>query len=145
MERQSAPQHRCKWDSAPAQPVDEKTVSYVRKEFSATAETRNRLPLIAEAMVDAAVKIPGLIEKGKLLTLTTDEAMKHKVADFRAQTIESVLGQLDLAGAEVRRVSPNWASSSSGQRAAWSSLSFWRWWPVSPCCGSCLACLLGNA
>lgn len=94
---------------APAQPVEEKTVSYVRKEFSATAETRKRPPLIAEAMVDADVEIPGLIEKGKLLTLTTDEAVKHKVADFRAQTIESVLDQLDLAGAQVRRASPNWA------------------------------------
>lgn len=94
---------------APAQPVEEKTVSYVRKEFSATAEMRKRPPLIAEAMVDADVEIPGLIEKGKLLTLTTEEALKHKVADFRAQTIESVLDQLDLAGAQVRRASPNWA------------------------------------
>ena len=94
---------------APAQPVEEKTVSYVRKEFSATAETRKRPPLIAEAMVDGDVEIPGLIQKGKLLTLTTDEAIKHKVADFRAQTIEGVLDQLDLAGAPVRRASPNWA------------------------------------
>ena len=94
---------------APTQPVEEKTVSYVRKEFRATAESRKRPPLIAEAMVDADVEIPGLIEKGKLLTLTTDEAMKHKVADFRAQTIESVLDQLNLAGAQVRRASPNWA------------------------------------
>src|SRR5918996_736596 len=57
------------------QPVEEKTVSYVRKEFRATAEARKRPPLIAEAMVDADVEIPGLIEKGKLLTLTTDEAL----------------------------------------------------------------------
>lgn len=71
---------------APAQPVEEKTVSYVRKEFRATAEARKRPPLIAEAMVDADVDIPGLIKKGKLLTLTTEEALKHKVADFRAET-----------------------------------------------------------
>ncbi|MBI1995670.1 MAG: nodulation protein NfeD [Deltaproteobacteria bacterium] len=96
---------------APAQPVEEKTVSYVRKEFRATAESRKRPPLVAEAMVDADVEIPGLIEKGKLLTLTTEEALKHKVADFRANTIEGVLEQLDLAGAEVRRASPNWAEN----------------------------------
>jgi membrane-bound serine protease (ClpP class) len=96
---------------APAQPVEEKTVSYVRKEFRATAESRKRPPLIAEAMVDADVEIPGLIEKGKLLTLTTEEAMKHKVADFRAQTIESVLDQLGLGGAEVRRAAANWAEN----------------------------------
>ena len=94
---------------APAQPVEEKSVSYVRKEFRATAEARKRPPLIAEAMVDADVQIPGLIEKGKLLTLTTEEALKHKVADFRAETIDSVLAQLALTGAQVKRASPNWA------------------------------------
>jgi membrane-bound serine protease (ClpP class) len=94
---------------APAQPVEEKTVSYVRKEFRATAEARKRPPLIAEAMVDADVEIPGLIRKGKLLTLTTEEALKHKVADFRAGTLESVLEQLGLTGSQVTRLSPNWA------------------------------------
>src|SRR5512145_2404793 len=96
---------------AAAQPVEEKTVSYVRKEFRATAEARKRPPLVAEAMVDADVEIPGLIQKGKLLTLTTDEALKHKVADFRANKLAEVLVQLDLANAEVRRASPTWAEN----------------------------------
>lgn len=94
---------------AAAKPAEEKTVSYVRKEFRATAESRKRPPLLAEAMVDADVEIPGVIEKGKLLTLTTEEALKHKLADFRADTLESTLEQLGLGGAEVRRASPNWA------------------------------------
>jgi membrane-bound serine protease (ClpP class) len=92
-----------------SQPVEEKTVSYMRKEFRATAESRRRPPLVAEAMVDADVEIPGLIGKGKLLTLTTTEALEHKVADFRADTLEAVLDRLGVAGADVRRVSPNWA------------------------------------
>jgi membrane-bound serine protease (ClpP class) len=96
---------------APAQPVEEKTVSYVRKEFRATAEARKRPPLIAEAMVDADVAIPGLVQKGKLLTLTTEEALKHRVADFRADTIEEVLQRSGLSGAELRRLSPNWAEN----------------------------------
>ena len=45
------------------------------------------------------------------MTLTTDEALKHKIADFRADTMEEVLKQLGLAGAEVRRASPNWAEN----------------------------------
>ncbi|MFP5380320.1 MAG: SDH family Clp fold serine proteinase, partial [Vicinamibacteria bacterium] len=49
-------------------PADEKSVSYVRKEFRATAEARGRPPLVAEAMVDADVAIPGVVDKGKLLT-----------------------------------------------------------------------------
>jgi membrane-bound serine protease (ClpP class) len=94
---------------APAQPVEEKTVSYVRKEFRATAESRKRPPLIAEAMVDADVEIPEIIEKGKLLTLTTDEALAHKVADLRADSLESALAGLGLGGAELRHTSLNWA------------------------------------
>lgn len=89
--------------------VEEKSVSYVRKEFRATADARKRPPLVAEAMVDADVAIPGLIEKGKLLTLTTDEALEHKVADFRANSIPSVLEQLSIEDADIRRSSPNWA------------------------------------
>ena len=96
---------------AAAQPVEEKTVSYVRKEFRATAESRKRPPLLAEAMVDPDVEIPGVIEKGKLLTLTTEEALKNKLIDFRADTMESVLEQLGVGGAELRRASPNWAEN----------------------------------
>jgi membrane-bound serine protease (ClpP class) len=96
---------------AAAQPVDEKTVSYMRKEFRATAESRKRPPLIAEAMVDADVAIPKLIEKGKLLTLTTDEALEHKLADSRADTLEAALEQSGLGGAEIRRATPNWAEN----------------------------------
>ncbi|HSW16296.1 MAG TPA: NfeD family protein [Ramlibacter sp.] len=92
-------------------PAEEKTVSYVRKEFRATAEARQRPPLLAEAMVDADIAIPGVIDKGKLLTLTTEEALRLKMADFRADTLEQALQATGLAGAEVRRVAPNWAEN----------------------------------
>jgi membrane-bound serine protease (ClpP class) len=95
----------------PAQPVAEKTVSYMRKEFRATAESRKRPPVLAEAMVDADVLVPGVVAKGKLLTLTTREALKHKVADFQADNLEAVLASLGLAGAEVRRASQTWAET----------------------------------
>lgn len=94
---------------APSAPVEEKTVSYVRKEFRATAESRNRPLLIAEAMVDADVVIDGLIEEGKLLTLTTAEALENGVADFRAVNIDEILQAISLAGADVRRAETNWA------------------------------------
>jgi len=92
-----------------AQPVQEKTVSYVRKEFRATAESRGRPPVVAEAMVDADVEIPGLIEKGKLLTLTTEEALAQKIADHRADSLVDALAQFRLSEAEVHRVGLNWA------------------------------------
>jgi membrane-bound serine protease (ClpP class) len=92
-----------------AKPVDEKSVSYMRKEFRATAESRKRPPLVAEAMVDPDVVITGVIEKGKLLTLTTSEALKLGVADARADSLEAVLAYLKLPGAQVRRPTVNWA------------------------------------
>jgi membrane-bound serine protease (ClpP class) len=94
-----------------AKATDEKTVSYVRKEFRATAEARSRPLAIAEAMVDADVEVKGLVEKGKLLTLTTEEAIESKVADFRADSLEAVLAHLQLEGAEVRRAKVNWAEN----------------------------------
>jgi len=94
-----------------AQPVEEKTVSYMRTEFRATAEARKRSPQIAEAMVDADVEVAGLSEKGKLLTLTTEEALTHKMVDFRAGTLKEVLARLDLAQADVRELPQTWAET----------------------------------
>jgi membrane-bound serine protease (ClpP class) len=96
---------------SPAQPVEEKTVSYMRKEFRATAEQRNRPPLVAEAMVDADVEIPDIIAKGKLLTLTTKEALQVNIADFQANSLEAVLQFLNLADAEIHYASETWAES----------------------------------
>lgn len=93
------------------QPASEKTVSYLRKEFRATAEARKRPPLLAEAMVDTDVEVPGVKPKGKLLTLTTAEALEHGVADFQADDLGALLARLDLAGAEVRRPPIAWAET----------------------------------
>ncbi len=92
-------------------PADEKSVSYVRKEFRATAEVRRRPPEFAEAMVDADVEIAGVIAKGKLLTLTTSEALEHKVADFTAPSVDAALEAAGLSGAAVRYATQTWAET----------------------------------
>ena len=94
-----------------AQPADEKSISYVRTEFRATAETRNRPPEFAEAMVDLDVEIPGVVAKGKLLTLTTSQALEHKVAELSAATLEGALDAAGLPGADVRHVRQTWAET----------------------------------
>jgi len=94
-----------------SKPADEKSVSYVRKEFRATAEVRNRPPEFAEAMVDADVEIAEVIAKGKLLTLTTSEALRHKVADFTASSVDTALKAAGITGAEVRYASQTWAET----------------------------------
>lgn len=96
--------------AAPA-PVAEKTVSYMRKEFAATAQARKRPSQLAEAMVDADVEIADVIDKGKLLTLTTDEALRLQLAELRAGDLDALLDALGLAGAEVREARPTWAEA----------------------------------
>ncbi|MFN9958637.1 MAG: nodulation protein NfeD, partial [bacterium] len=46
-----------------------------------------------------------------LLTLTTDESLRLKVADYQADTLEEVLKVLGLEGAEIRPVTMNWAEN----------------------------------
>ena len=97
--------------TGPPQAADEKTVSYMRKEFGATAERRKRPAMFAEAMVDADVEIAGVVEKGKLLTLTTTEALQHKVADHSADTLTAALVTVGLPDADVRHASQTWAET----------------------------------
>ena len=92
-----------------AKPAGEKTVSYVRKEFRATAAARNRPGELVEAMVDPDVEIAGVTEKGKLVTLTSAEALKHGVADFEAEDMTALLAQLGFANAERHTLQENWA------------------------------------
>jgi membrane-bound serine protease (ClpP class) len=96
---------------AKPQAADEKSVSYLRKEFAATAERRGRPAEFAEAMVDVDVEIPGAVEKGKLLTLTASEAIAHHVVEFTADTLETALDVVGLGDADVRRTSQTWAET----------------------------------
>ncbi len=91
--------------------IEEKSISYVRKEFRATADARGRNPAIAEAMVDADVAIDSVIAVGKLLTLTTDEALAHGIADLRANSIAALLDSLGFADADIRRQKTNWGEA----------------------------------
>lgn len=77
-----------------AEPVEEKTVSYMRKEMRATAEARGRNGDLAEAMVDADIAVPGLSEEGKLLTLDGKQALAWGVASFEAATRDELIAKL---------------------------------------------------
>jgi membrane-bound serine protease (ClpP class) len=91
--------------------ADEKSVSYLRKEFAATAERRGRPAKFAEAMVDVDVEIPDVVAKGKLLTLTASEAMGHQVVEFQADTLDAALDGVGLGAADLRRTSQTWAET----------------------------------
>src|SRR5262245_34344511 len=90
-------------------PVEEKVVSYMRKEMRATAEAKGRSGAIAEAMVDADLEVPGLDEKGKLLTLGGQEALAWGIAELEAASAADLLAKLGLAHATLRRPTISWA------------------------------------
>ena len=92
-----------------AEPVEEKMTSFMRGLMRATAEARDRDGLIAEAMVDAEIEVPGVSEKGKLLTATFNQAEELGILDARAESVEELLVDAGLGGATVITVKENWA------------------------------------
>ncbi len=88
--------------------VSEKAQSVMRAQFRALAERRGLDPRIGEAMVDEDIAIEGVIEAGKLLTLTADEAVRVGYA-VRVESFDDLLEQLGLGGAEVVSPTLNWA------------------------------------
>ncbi|MGH2552021.1 MAG: NfeD family protein, partial [Thermomicrobiales bacterium] len=88
-------------DGGSGDTASEKVVSAVRSTFASTAEARGRNPLVAEAMVDINVDVPGLSPSGQLLTLTTTTALDWGYADGVAETREELLAATGLADAPV--------------------------------------------
>ncbi len=98
-----------------ATPVDgtgtkasEKVVSAMRSQMRALAEARGLDPRVAEAMVDESLAIPDVVEEGKLLTLTTEEAVALGYAHDTAD-LSTLLGALQLSSATVQDMEVNWA------------------------------------
>lgn len=89
----------------------EKQISYFRTEMGATAEHRGRSRQIAEGMVDEDVIVEGLSEKGKLITLSADEAVKWEMADLVAPTLSALLDSLELGEEIVIYSETNWAEN----------------------------------
>lgn len=101
-----------------ATPVDgqgtkapEKYVSAMRAEFRSLAESRGLDPRIAEAMVDENLGVPGLVEPGKLVTLSTSEALKVGYAKGQVETEADLLAKVGVPGATVQALDINWAEN----------------------------------
>jgi membrane-bound serine protease (ClpP class) len=99
-----------------ATPVDgqgvkasEKMVSAMRAEFRSMAEQRGLDPRLAEAMVDENVGVPGLVEKGRLLTLSTGEAVRLGFAKKQVADEGELLAAIGHPRAQIITTEPNWA------------------------------------
>ncbi len=91
------------------QKASEKIVSAMRGEFRALAEARGIDPRLAEAMVDESVEVEGVIEEGKLLTLTAKEAVDLGFAAAEVASFEDLLENVHLSDATVQTATINWA------------------------------------
>lgn len=81
--------------------MPDKYQSYMRSTMRATAEAQGRDPQIAEAMVDNTSVIPGVIDSGYTLTLTTSEAIRHGYCEGEAASIEEVIKKLNVTDYEL--------------------------------------------
>lgn len=87
----------------------EKAQSYMRAEMRATAERTGRRTDIAEGMVDETVVVEGLVDSTKLITLTSEEAMKYGIADSIVTDFSTLLEEFNLQDDKVVELTSNWA------------------------------------
>ncbi|MFO7815783.1 MAG: nodulation protein NfeD [Halanaerobiales bacterium] len=92
--------------AAETRPNEEKYISALRKEFKATAEARSRNSDIAEAMVDVDISIEGVIERGKLLTLTAEEADNNDISNKVVNSNDDFYDYLGVAQGTVNNIEP---------------------------------------
>ncbi|MGV3760999.1 NfeD family protein [Parapedobacter sp.] len=81
--------------------MPEKHQSYMRGLMRATAEAKGRDPKIAEAFVDGDVDLPDIKPAGKILTLTSAEAVEIGLAEAEASTVADVLAAEGLSSSRI--------------------------------------------
>ena len=94
---------------ATGETADEKVISAVRSIFRATAQERDRDPRIAEAMVDPAIEVEGLVASGELVTLDDRQLLEVGYADSVVASRAALLEDLGLADLPVVEVEPSLA------------------------------------
>ncbi|MDR1552948.1 MAG: ATP-dependent Clp protease proteolytic subunit [Prevotellaceae bacterium] len=96
--------------------LPDKYQSFMRSMMRATAEAHgkktvvkngnaieiwHRNPQIAQAMVDPSIYIEGIIEEGKVLTFTTQEAIKNGYCEGEAENISEVLQKANITDCQI--------------------------------------------
>ncbi|TSA51377.1 MAG: nodulation protein NfeD [Sphingobacteriales bacterium] len=82
--------------------MPDKYQSYMRGMMRATAEQRERDPKIAEGMVSSNNYLSDIADSGKVITLTTTEAMKYKYCDGIASDINEVCALAGITNYNVK-------------------------------------------
>ncbi len=101
--------------------MPDKYQSYMRSMMRATAQAKGgdtiikngkkiikwrRNPAIAEAMVDDRLVVPNVIDSGKTLTFTTNEALLHGYCEAEASSVKDVLAKANIKNYELHAYEP---------------------------------------
>lgn len=104
----------------------EKFQSYMKSIMRATAESHGkkqmvlnndtvevwiRDPKIAEAMVDSSIYIDNITIRGKVLSFTASEALKHGYCDGIAENVDEIIKLEHIENAKIEIYEPNWIES----------------------------------
>ncbi len=76
--------------------ADEKAVSMWTTQLSAVAQARGKDGQVAAAMADSDIAIPGVVERGKLLTLGDQQALELGIADAVLENRQQVVAEFNL-------------------------------------------------
>jgi membrane-bound serine protease (ClpP class) len=101
----------------------EKVISFMREEMASTAEKRGRNTEIARGMVDEELEFSYLVvdgdsvnvndiegrKEGKLISLTTEQAIKYNISDGKAETFDELILMLDYSKYKVKQNIENWS------------------------------------
>ncbi len=95
-----------------------KLIGHWRSEITSAAELNGRNPDIAVAMVDpnVVVNMPEIgrtKEKGEILSLSAQEALKVGYADHVAKSVDEVIAWKDLSGVTVVELQPSFSEKVS--------------------------------
>nr|WP_085536684.1 NfeD family protein [Massilibacteroides vaginae] len=110
--------------------MPDKYQSYMRSMIRSTAEAHGkdtivqggdtiykwkRDPKIAEAMVDERTKIPHVVDSGKILTFTADEAVQWGYCEGIAESVDEVITKyMGYDTYEIRSYEPSWVDNLKG-------------------------------
>lgn len=75
----------------------DKYQSYMRGLMRSTAETNHRNPIIAEAMVDERVVVPGINDSIQILTFTSTEAVQNKYCEGIVKNEKEIYAKLSAS------------------------------------------------
>ena len=89
--------------SAETIPNTEKNLSFWRSVLRDTAVYRGRDEQVIQAMADKDIEVDGLNAKGKLVNLTSKEALEYGITDHISNDYKDILAKFDIENANIKQ------------------------------------------